>query len=204
MFANAGLSSDCRYSTSIVRDVRPGFAQVLERGLQHHVDDAALGGREVAAFDLGVPAVAAEEVVDDGEHELRLEQDQRRAAQRVDAHQVQARGHVQRVHVLAELLHLDRVHRHFGRAAQQVVEVEAEQAREALVDHLERGHAPAHDAHLVLEVEARAPRPAAAAPARCSPRPGPCRGSGRRSRPGSGFSVRRSLRLGAVTASRSW
>src|SRR5205823_4672322 len=28
------------------------------------------------------------------------------------------------------------------------------QAREALVDHLERGHAPAHDPHLVLEVVA--------------------------------------------------
>ena len=40
----------------------------------------------------------------------------------------------------------------FRRAAQQVVEAHAEQAREALIDHLERGHAPAHDAHLVLEI----------------------------------------------------
>ena len=37
-------------------------------------------------------------------------------------------------------------------AAQQVVEADAQQAREALVDHLERRHAAAHDAHLAAEV----------------------------------------------------
>ncbi len=137
-----------------VRDVRPGFLQVDERVLQHHLDDALFGRGEIAAFDLGVAAVAAEEIVDDREHQLRLEQDDADAAQRVDANHVEARRHVQRLHVLAPLLHFDRVYRDFRRTAQQSVEVDAEQAREALVDHLERGHAPAHDPHLVHEVEA--------------------------------------------------
>ncbi len=56
------------------------------------------------------------------------------------------------MHVLAEFLDVDRLHRDFRRTAQQVVEADAEQSREALVDHFERGHAPAHDAHLVDEV----------------------------------------------------
>ena len=46
--------------------------------LQQHVDHAHLGGGELAALDLGVAAVAAEEVVDDGEHQLRIEHEQRR------------------------------------------------------------------------------------------------------------------------------
>ena len=36
-----------------------------------------------------------------------------------------------------------------GGPAQQVEQADAQQAREALVDHLERRHAAAHDAHLV-------------------------------------------------------
>ena len=67
-------------------------------------------------------------------------------------HEVQARRHVQRVHVLAELLHLDRRDRDFRRAAQHVEQAGAKQTREALVDHLERRHAAAHDAHLVREI----------------------------------------------------
>ena len=47
--------------------------------------------------------------------------------------------------------------------AQQVVEADAQLAREALVDHLERRHAAAHDAHLAAEVVvARFARSAAA------------------------------------------
>ena len=44
------------------------------------------------------------------------------------------------------------LHGDFRRAAQQVVQADAEQAREALVDHLERRHAAAHDPHLVVEI----------------------------------------------------
>ncbi len=134
------------------RDVRPGFVQVGKHVAQHHVDDALLGGGELAAFDLCVPAGAAEEVVDGREHEFRLEHDQGGAAQGIHLHEVEARRHVQRVHVLAELLDLDRLHRDFRGPAQQVVQTDTEDAREALVDHLERRHAAAHDPHLVVEI----------------------------------------------------
>ena len=89
------------------RRVRPGLVEVGEHAAQHHVDDALLGGRKLAAFDLGVPAGAAEEVVDHREHQLRIEHHQRGAAERVDLHEVEARRHVQGVHVLAEFLDLD-------------------------------------------------------------------------------------------------
>ncbi len=94
----------------------------------------------------------AEEVVDDREHQLRVEHDQRRPAERVDLHHIEARGHVQRVHVFAELLDVHRMHCDFRRAAQQVVQADTEESGEAFVDHLERGHAPAHDTHCVDQV----------------------------------------------------
>src|SRR3984885_6758751 len=74
------------------RDVRPGLVQVGEHVTQHHVDDALLGGGELAALDLRVPAGAAEEVVDYREHQLRIEHDQRGAPEGVDLHEVQVRG----------------------------------------------------------------------------------------------------------------
>ena len=43
-------------------------------------------------------------------------------------------------------------HRDLDRASQQVVEADAQLARETLVDHLERRHAAAHDAHFAAEV----------------------------------------------------
>src|SRR6185437_11860293 len=119
---------------------------------QQHVNDALLGRRELAPFDLGVPSGTAEEVVDDRKHQLRVEHYQAGAAERVDLDQVQARRYVQRVHVLAEFLHAHRVHGDLRGAPQQVVEADTEEPGEALVDHLERGHAPAHDAHRVDEV----------------------------------------------------
>ncbi len=132
--------------------VRPGFLEVGEHMLEQHVNDPLLGRGELAAFDLRVTAIAAEEVVDGGEHQLRIEHDQAGATQRHDLHQVQIGRHVQRVHVLAELEHLHRRDRDFRRPAQQVEQADTEQAREPLVDHLERGHAPAHDTHLVREI----------------------------------------------------
>jgi hypothetical protein len=59
---------------------------------------------------------------------------------------------MQRVDVLAELLDLQGLDRDLGRAAQEVVQADAEQSGEALIDHLERGHAPTDDAHLAAEV----------------------------------------------------
>jgi hypothetical protein len=132
--------------------VRPGFLEIGEHVLEQHVNDPLLGRGELAAFDLRVTAVAAEEVVDRGEHQFRIEHDQAGATQRHDLHQVQIGRHMQRVHILAELQHLHRRHRDFRRPAQQVEQADAEQAREPLVDHFERGHAPAHDTNLVREI----------------------------------------------------
>src|SRR5690606_16867545 len=115
----------------------PGLAQVDEGLLEHQLDHAHFGGGELAALDAGVVApVAAEEVVHHREHKGRLEHDQAGAAQRLEAHQVQVGGHVQRVQVVAELDQLDAAHRDLGRAPDQVEQADAPQAHEALVDHL--------------------------------------------------------------------
>ena len=112
-----------------------------------------LGLREVATLDAGVEAaVAAEQVVDDQEHERGLEHEQRVAAQRLQLHEVEVGRHDQVADELAVLDHAHRADRDLGAAAHEVEQADAQQAREALVDDLERGHAPAHDALLGGEV----------------------------------------------------
>ncbi len=152
MLAKLGLISECRYSMSM--GVTPDQASRRSAKAFFRISwmirfSVAVNSRPSI---LVVPAVAAEEVVHHREHQLRVDHHQARAAQRADLDEVQARRHVQRVHVFVELLHLDGVDRDLGSPAQQVVEVDAEQAREALVDHLERRHAAAHDAHLAQEI----------------------------------------------------
>ncbi len=78
-------------------------------------DHAVLDGGEIAAFDLGVPAFAAKEGIDQREHELGIQNHQPRAAQRMEPDQVEARRQVQLAHVLAELEDFDRAHRNDGR-----------------------------------------------------------------------------------------
>src|SRR5690606_20856008 len=86
---------------------RPGLLEVLERVPQDDLDHARLGGREFTALDLRLEApVSTEEIVHHGKHELRVENEQRRAAQRLDAHQVEAGGHIEAVDVFGELDHL--------------------------------------------------------------------------------------------------
>src|SRR5690606_18947922 len=131
----------------------PGLDQVGEGLAQHQLDHPHLGDGELAALDPGrVAPVAAEEIVHHGEHQLGLEHDQAHAAQRLEAHQVEVGRHVQRVHVLAELDQVDAAHGDVGRAPDQVEQADAPQAHEALVDHLQGGHAPADDAVLAGEV----------------------------------------------------
>ena len=117
MFAKCGLISELRYSMSRRATCDHASFRSREHVLEQHVNDAILGRRELAAFDLGEAAVAAEEVVDGREHELRIEHDEPSAAQRQDLHQVEIRRHVQRVHVVAELQHLDRRNGDLRRAA---------------------------------------------------------------------------------------
>src|SRR6202011_595443 len=57
---------------------------MLEDEVEQLADDAVLGRREVATFDARVKAsVAAEQIVDHKEHEVRVEHEERRAAQRL-------------------------------------------------------------------------------------------------------------------------
>jgi hypothetical protein len=117
------------------------------------LDDALLGGREVAAFDARVElADAAEQRVDHGEHEARVAHDQAGAAQRPHRDDVEVGRH----HDLAQegrvLLHLDAVDRDFRALADEVEQPDADVAREALVDDLHRRHAAANDPLLVRQV----------------------------------------------------
>lgn len=82
----------------------PGFLQIDEGLLQHHPHHPQFGRGELAALDLGVAAVAAEEVVHQLEHQLGVEDEQRGDAQRLHLHQVEAGGNVQRVHVLPNFI----------------------------------------------------------------------------------------------------
>ena len=132
----------------------PGFLQIGKGLIQHHAHDAQLGRGELAALDLGVAPVTSEEIVHQLEYQLGVEDEQCRATQRLHLHQVEAGRHVQRMHVLAELHHLDAAHRDIGRAAQQVEHADAGITGETLVDHLQRGHAPAHDTVLTGQVVA--------------------------------------------------
>src|SRR5690606_14312669 len=135
----------------------PGFLQVDEGLVQHHAHHAQLGGGEFAALDLGVTPVTAEEVVDQLEHQPRVENEQRHAAQRAHLHQVEAGGHVQRMHVLAELHHLHTAHGHVGGTAQQVEHADPGVAGEALVDHFQGRHATPDDTVLAGQVVALHP-----------------------------------------------
>ena len=83
-----------------------------------------------------------------------VERDQAGAAQRFDLHQVEVGRHEQRVHVLRELDGLDLGHGDLGGAPQHVEQADAEVAREALVQHFQRRHAPTHDAVLVGQIVA--------------------------------------------------
>src|SRR5581483_1104856 len=94
-------------------DMRPRLVKVGKHVSEQHVNDSLLGGGELPAFDLCVPAGAAKEIVDHSKHELRIEHDERRAAKGMDFHKVQARRNVQGVHVFAELLDVDRIDRYF-------------------------------------------------------------------------------------------
>src|SRR5690606_538325 len=125
-------------------DRLPGLLQINEGLLQHHAHYPQLGGGELAALDLGMPAIATEEIVHQLEHQTGVQYEQGRAAQGLHLHQVEAGRDVQGVNVFAELHYLDAPHRDVGGAAQQVEHADAGVAGEAFVDHFQRGHAPAH------------------------------------------------------------
>ena len=70
-------------------------------------------------------AVATKKVVHQLEHQLGVKDEQRRAAQRLDLDQVEAGGHVQRVHVFTELHDLHPAHSDVGGATQHVEHADA-------------------------------------------------------------------------------
>src|SRR5262249_3789427 len=70
-------------------DVRPRLLEAGKHVLEQHVNHTGFGRGEFATLDFGEAAVAAEEVVDDGEHELRIQHDQASTAQRQHLYQVE-------------------------------------------------------------------------------------------------------------------
>src|SRR3546814_36159 len=118
----------------------PGFLEIGEGLIEHHAHDAQLGRSELTPLDLGVATVAAEEVVHQLEHQLGVENEQRRATQWLHLHQIEAGRYIQRMHVLAELHHLHATDRHIGRTAQQVEHADPGVTGETLVDHFQGGH----------------------------------------------------------------
>src|SRR5690606_19999969 len=131
-------------------------AVVLANHLEHAVDDPLLGGRELATFDAGLePAAAAEQGVDHGEHQLRFENQQASAAQRLDLHDVQVGRHDQVGEEGAVLLDLDGADGNLRVAPHEVEQAEPQVPREAVVDDLERRHPAAHDPFLECQVVGR-------------------------------------------------
>jgi hypothetical protein len=102
-----------------------------------------------------VAAVAAEQVVDDQEHQLGVEHEQRRAAQRLQVHHVDVGRHRQVAYEVAVFLDLHRADRDVGAATHEGQQRAAQVARETLVDDLQRVHAAAHDALVRAEVVGR-------------------------------------------------
>jgi hypothetical protein len=105
--------------------------------------------REIAAFDAGMEApVAAEQVIDHEEHQIRVEHEQRGAAQRLHVDQVQVGRDRQIAGEFAVLHHLHRADGNFRGTAHEVEDADAQQTREAVVDDFEAGHPAADDAFL--------------------------------------------------------
>jgi hypothetical protein len=92
--------------------------------------------------------VAAEQVVDHEEHQIRVEHEQRGTAQRLHVDQVQIGRNRQIAGEFAVLHHLHRADGNFRGTAHEVEEADAQQTREAVVDDFEAGHPAADDAFL--------------------------------------------------------
>ncbi len=118
-FANCVCISERTYSKLSVPHAFPRCRVVLEHEVQQLADDALLGLRELAAFNACMEtAVAAEEVIDDKEDQVRIEHEQRRAAQWLHVDEVQVRRDRQVAGEFAVLLHLHRTDGNFRRTPQ--------------------------------------------------------------------------------------
>src|SRR5690606_16287617 len=84
--------------------------------------------------------------VNDQEHQAGIVGEQRRAPQRLHLDHVQVAGHRQVALEIGVLQDLDRAYRDVGVAPHEIQQQVAQVAREALVDELQRLHAPAHHA----------------------------------------------------------
>src|SRR5690554_6825842 len=86
-----------------LQDRMPGFFHVVENLVQNHLDNTGFGGREFTALNLGVPALPAEEVIHQLEHQLGVQNEQRGATQWAHLAQVETGGHIQGVNIFTEL-----------------------------------------------------------------------------------------------------
>ena len=124
----------------------PGLAVAFQRQVEQALDDALFGGGEVTALDARVvAAIAAEQAVDDQEHQVRVIGEERGATQRLHLNHVQIAGHGQVALEVRVLLDLDRADGDVRAATHEVQQHMAHLASETLVDQLQRLHATTHD-----------------------------------------------------------
>ena len=131
----------------------PGLLHVGEGLIEHDADEALFGGCEFTTLDLGMEAsFTAEKIVDDGEYQFGIKDDERRSAQGIDLDQVEAGGHEQAVYVFREFEHLHAGNGDLCGTPQHVEETDTQISGKALVDHLQCRQAPADNAILTGEI----------------------------------------------------
>src|SRR6218665_3431221 len=131
----------------------PGFFVFGADHVDQPVDDPLLGRRKIPPLDPGLElAGAAEQGVDDAEHQRRLANDQAAAAQRTDGHDVEVGRHHQLAQKGAVALHRHHADGDFRAAPDEVEKPDAQVAREPLIDDFHRRHPATDDALLAGEV----------------------------------------------------
>ena len=137
----------------------PGLFVLGQQAVDQASDDAQLDRGVFLGRDLGRQlAFAAEHVVDRDVDHLRIDDPAAHPAQRPDVDQVDVRAFGKSAYKSSVRLELGHHHVDFNRAPNHVVEREPGGAGKALVDQLERWHAPLdHAVHLVKDERCRLP-----------------------------------------------
>ena len=127
----------------------PGLAIAVQRQIEQPFDDALFSLGEVPPFHAHVVStVAAEQVVNNQEHQFWVEHEQGCTAQGFHQHQVDVGRYWQMANELAIFLDLYRPHRDVGTAAHEGQQSGAQVPCKTLIDDFQRMHAATH--HMVI------------------------------------------------------
>ena len=129
---------------------RPGFLQIVKREVHDLLHDRELDARKLFSFDLRVGTIrSAEEAVHQRVRELGLENEKRRSAQGLEAHDAHAARNRERVDELAELQQVSRDDGNRRDFTKSIGKRHPVKTDKALVDDVESRHPTADDAVLV-------------------------------------------------------